>query len=215
MSVSTPQLARTSRGVVEGRWRWWYAAIVDYRMAHPGCKLAEVAAHMKKHPNTIWAITNTDLFRDYEAQRLQEFRNRADQDLRLRLTGVATRALEALEGGLKTKGDQVPLGLANEIAVSALDRLGFAPQKGPTVVVNSQQNNNVVLPGAVTAQALEEARQALRNSERQRTVQQLQLQDTGEQDAENVSVQIEVEAELDAVSSPRLETLREGSDASS
>lgn len=169
MNVPTPQLNRTSRGVISGRWRWWYASICDYRIAHPGCTNEEIALHLKKHPNTVSAITNTDLYREYEAQRLQAYRDRADTDLRIRMTSVATKALDSLEIQLDKKRDQVPLEVAREIAESTLDRLGFAPQRGPSVVV--QNNQQVVLPNAVSPAALEEARSALRAVEQRRLLE--------------------------------------------
>ena len=61
--------------------------------------------------------------------------------------------------------------MAKEIAQTTLDRLGFAPKtaQAPAVVVNNNVNSSqVVLPGSVSATALEEARMALRAAERQR-----------------------------------------------
>src|SRR5262245_34149120 len=56
------QRAKANRG----RWRWWYASICDYRLAHPGCTNEEIAQHLGKHANTIHLITTTDLYREYE-----------------------------------------------------------------------------------------------------------------------------------------------------
>ena len=51
-----PPWSRTKRGTVNGRWRWWYGSICDYRLDHPGCSNADVAAMMGKHENTISMI---------------------------------------------------------------------------------------------------------------------------------------------------------------
>src|SRR5262249_36982385 len=128
----------------------------------------DIAQHIRKHENTVSAIVNTDMFREYEAQRIQAFRDEADTELRLRLTGVARQALDSLSIQLEKKRDQVPLEVAREIAESTLDRLGFAPQRGPQVVV--QNNSQVLLPNAVSPAALEEARAALRAVEQRKLI---------------------------------------------
>lgn len=200
MNAITPPLMRGQRGTFEGRWRWWYAAIADLRIQHPGIKNEDVAAKLQKHPNTISAITNTDMYRDYEAQRLQAYRDRADADLRTRLTRVASKTLEAIEDHLDKKKDQVPLDIARELAVDALDRLGFAPKVGPAVVVNNNPQT-VNLPVAITANHLEEAREALRAVERRRLSEGAVLLEAG----------TGVEVELD-LNSAGLEALEGGQD---
>ena len=83
------------------------------------------------------------------------------------------------------KIDQVPLQLATEIASMTLDRLGFAPQRGPQVVVNTA-NQQVILPNAVSPAALEEARAALRAVEQRRLTSPLVLDAPSEVEAELV-----------------------------
>jgi len=128
-----------------------------------------VAKHLNKHPNTISIITNSDLYREYEAQRKAKFREENDFTMRTNLTGVAVKVLDALDEKLTKARDQIPMPLAVDLLKSSLDRLGFAPQSGPTVqVIANQQNNNVLLPSSVTPSVLEEARIALRAAEAQR-----------------------------------------------
>jgi hypothetical protein len=184
MSVWPPPNTKTKRGGQKGRWTWWYASIADYRISHPGCSNEDIAKYLGKHRHTITDIINTDMYKEYEAQRLQAFRDRADNDLRLRLVGVATQALDSMAIQLEKKRDQVPLELAKDIAESTLDRLGFAPQRGPQVVVQNSQN--VVLPNAVSPAALEEARAALRAVEQRRLVQPRLVEASSEVEAELV-----------------------------
>lgn len=185
MSALIPQNRKVLGSVQNGRWRWWYATICDYRLQHPGCSNIEIATHIRKHANTVAAIVNTDLYKEYEAQRMQAFRDKSDSDLRLRLTGVATQALESMSVQMAKKLDQIPLQVAREIAETTLDRLGFAPQRGPQVVVQNT-NQNVVLPNAVSAAALEEARAALRAVEQRRLASPLVLDAPAEVEAELV-----------------------------
>jgi len=164
-----PALQQTKGGTghYRGRWRWWYASIADYRLANPGCTNREIAAHLGKGENTISAIANTDLYREYEAQRKQAWRQRNEDILREKLTGVTIRALDAADAQLKKKGDQIPLAIARDIIETGLDRLGFGPQVGPSVVVNN--TNQVSAPGgSVTITLLEEARSTLRAVEQRK-----------------------------------------------
>jgi hypothetical protein len=165
-SVPEPAFARTRRGVTEGRWRWWYSAIADYRIQHPGCSNEDVAKHLNKAPNTIWAITKSDLYREYEAQRREQWRRQNEEALRNKLLGVTTKALNILDEQLEKKKDQVPIGMVKEIVETGLDRLGFAPANPvPSINIVNQQ---VSLPNSVTPVQLEEARMALRAVEAQK-----------------------------------------------
>jgi len=151
----------TRAGVKHGRWKWYYAAICDYRLAHPGCKNYEVAQHIKRHEHTVCSIVTSDMYREYEAQRKQAFRAQTDEELRQKLTGVTLKALNILDVQLEKKKDQVPIGLVREVIETGLDRLGFAPAATPGATVQIV-NQQVTLPNSVSALALEEARMALR-----------------------------------------------------
>lgn len=165
--VPEPKLNRTTRGVFRGRWRWWYASICDYRLSHPGCTNKEIAAFLRKSENTISAIANTDLYREYEAQRKQAWRARSEETLRAKLTSVTMLALDSAEAQLRKKGDQIPLAIAKDLLETGLDRLGFGPQAAPSVVVN---NHQVLIPNAVSPAALEDARKTLRALEQKQLV---------------------------------------------
>lgn len=153
----------------EGRWRWWYSAIADWMIRNPGRKLEDCATELGKARNTIYAITSTDLFRDYFAKRKAEWQRDHDSVIRSKLTEVTELALDAVKTKLEKQGDKVDLPLLTDLLSSSLDRLGFAPQTGPMVQVNQigQQNNTVQLPNSVTARDLEEARMALRAAQSQ------------------------------------------------
>jgi len=155
----------------EGRWRWWYEGIADWMIAHPGGRLQDCARDLNKNSSTISMIINSDVFRDYLAKRRAEWRERHDFALTSKTTKVAEAALDCLLVQLEKKKDQVPINTISEIATSALDRLGYSPQKtqAPSVQVNVQQNNDAkVIHAAVSPEALQEAREALRIAERNR-----------------------------------------------
>jgi hypothetical protein len=154
-------------GSIEGRWTWWFSAIADLMIRHPDKKLKDIAAMLNKHPSYLSIVTNTDMFREYLAQRKEAWRQEHDHALRAKLTDVATHGLDIVLEHIQTKRAQIPLNAALKITESALDRLGYAPDAAPAVVVNNTQDNRqqtVNIAGLSTSD-LEEARSALRRSE--------------------------------------------------
>jgi hypothetical protein len=164
--IAEPQLSTAPDRHRSKRWRWWYSAISDYRLANPGCTVKEVALALNKGETTIGFIVASDVYKEYEAQRRQEFRKGSEEVLRQKLIGVTTKALDALDVQFEKKKDQVPLELARDIVELGLDRLGFAPASTPSVIVNNNTAN--VVQNSVSPAALEEARMALRAVEAQR-----------------------------------------------
>jgi len=166
--VDEPVIPRTKPPAVnpyQGRWRWWYSAIADWMIRNPGGLMKDCAAELGKAESTISFITNTDLFRDYFAKRRAEYQRDHDFTIAHKLTEVAELALDATIEKLKKQRDKVDLPLLTDLMGSSLDRLGFAPKQGPTVQIINETNNTVQLPNSVTAEALEEARMAMRQVE--------------------------------------------------
>lgn len=144
----------------EGRWRWWYSSISDWMIRNPGKDLKDCAKELDKHESTISLIVTTDLFKAYHEQRLKEWRERHDFALRDKLTRVAEASLDLMIDKMDKKRDQVPISTLNEITTSALDRLGYAPQKVGVTINAPTQNNTFNAP--VSTSVLVEAREALR-----------------------------------------------------
>jgi hypothetical protein len=145
------------------RWRWWYAAISDAMIANPGATTNDIAASLGKAPTTISMISNTDLFRDYHAQRRQEFQKSHDFILSSKLGRVAEKGLDLLLEVMETKRTSVPLAQLVAITNSSLENLGYGPKAQPQAPVQVNVHQQVAVP--VSAGALEEARDALRRSE--------------------------------------------------
>lgn len=168
-SVTRAQRA-LQRNPYEGRWNWWYSAIADIMIRDPGVNSTEIALELHKHPNTISMIMNTDLFREYLAQRKDAWRQQHDFAILSKVTRVAELSLDSVAEQFIKKKDQVPLPIAVEAMTSALDRLGYAPKQQPqvAVTVNNDARAQTVVVQGVSASALEEARAALRLAERRR-----------------------------------------------
>jgi hypothetical protein len=81
---------------------------------------------------------------------------------------VADKSLQVIETVIDKKQDTIPLRQLNEIATSALERLGYGVvQNG--VTVNTNGPTQVVVP--VSRDALESARAALRANEVRKTME--------------------------------------------
>lgn len=173
--IPLPKLSKSPRGSdplnpYNGRWRQWYVDIADWMIAHPGGNMTECARDLGRHYNTICFITRSDIFRDYYSQRRAEFSARTDEAMRAKLTGVAMKSLDVLQEQLNKKGDQIPMKLVTELAVGALDRLGYAPETpGTSVSINT--GTQVVNQVTVSAEALVEARDAMRKAEERRAIE--------------------------------------------
>lgn len=155
----------------EGRWRPWYSSIADWMLRNPGKPLADCAAELGKGESTIAAITASDTFRTYFAQRRQQWTELHDRALTQKLTKVTEAALDSMLEQLEKKKDQIPIALVTQVATSGLDRLGFGPKVAPpSVNVNVNQTDNRVQV-AVSAVDLAEARSALRLVESRRAAE--------------------------------------------
>lgn len=150
------------------RWRWWYEAISDWMIANPGGKLGDCALALNKAQSTISMIVNSQLFKDYHAQRRQAFREQHDEAIVAKTTKVAELGLDLILERMTTKRDAIPLGVVKDLTDSALSRLGYGtpkagvPMPGGTTIING---GNVV---QVSAQDLAEARALVRSQEQQR-----------------------------------------------
>lgn len=195
-----PQLRRGSApsNLYVNRWRWWYSAISDAMLANPSASQQEIAKSLGKNANTVSMIVNTDLFRDYHAQRKQEFQGASDFMLSNKLTKVAEKGLDLLLDVMAKKGDQVPLSQLVAITDSTLKNLGYGAPAPAGVSVNVQQNNNPTVVVPVSAGALSEARDALRLAEQRRRdtppalghapPQQITIQELLEEESDNAPV---------------------------
>lgn len=175
--IPLPQLSKALKGSdpsnpFNGRWRQWYVDIADWMIANPGGKLSDCARDLGRHLNTISFIYRSDIFRDYYSQRRAEHSAAQDAAVRAKLTGVALKSLDLITEQMEKKGDQVPMKLLAEVATGALDRLGYAPATpGTSVNVNVGPQVTQV---AVSASALAEARDAMREAERRRAIEHVE-----------------------------------------
>lgn len=153
----------------EGRWRYWYVAIIDWMIANPGRPLKDCAAELGRGESTIYMITETDLFRTHFQQRRAAFSQAHDSELRTKMTALANKSMDILTEVLEKKRDTVPVAQLTTIAVSALDRLGYSPNKpAATGVTVNLPGSNPTLVTSISREELEEARTAMRLAQQNR-----------------------------------------------
>lgn len=173
--MSLPPLRRHSYG---GQHMWWHDSIIDLMLAHPEWTKKQIAAALGVTPQIIYLVTGSDLFRAKWEQRRREFSEHHDGVILAKLTAVAESSLDILAQALDKKKDSIPVMVLADIADKTLNRLGYGARPGPTpaVQVNVGAQQAVV---SVSADELNEARQALRNAERQRLVGRIATEGCG------------------------------------
>src|SRR5882762_3891052 len=95
--------AQRSSPYDQGRWRWWYSAIADWMLRHPGGSMKECALALGRGTGTVSAITSSDTFKTYYAQRKQDWQDQHDGELRTRLHSVALEGLDTILAVIKKK----------------------------------------------------------------------------------------------------------------
>lgn len=135
----------------------WYDGIIDDILANPGTSVKDTAARLGRHPGTISAICNSDLFKARWEQRRAQFSMALDLHLSQKLSQVAEKALDHTIEVLDKKRDSIPLPILKDLALGALDRLGYGPDRphsGVTV--------NVTNTAAASPEALQRARDKMK-----------------------------------------------------
>lgn len=159
-----------ARQQAEGKWRYWYSAIIDLMIEHPEYTLKDIARELGRTPQTISSITGTDMFKAQLRARRDEWTEKHDAGILARTTKIAELALDGIIENLEKRRDKVPLPLLNEITDTALERLGYGTDKTPLVQVNNTNVDNSQKTVSITTSDLAEAREVMRSLEQRRNV---------------------------------------------
>lgn len=179
------------------RWGWWYPAIADWMIANPGRRLQDCARDLNKSPTTISMIVNTDLFKDFLATRRREWESVHDFALRSKTTKVAELGLDILLESLEKKRSTVPISTLSEITTSALDRLGYSPNKPQaSVQINNIQQSGGVTVVPVSVDALREAQEAIRLAQSRRAAQSSLEGSSGSAQEYSAATPLQLEGEI-------------------
>jgi hypothetical protein len=170
--IEEPKPRRLTQKYTPQSWQPWYIAISDWMIRNPGGDMTDCARALNRHHATVRYVANSDMFREFHAQRRNMWREGHDFAIMSKMTQVAEKSLDVILSKLEKQSDRIPMQLVTEIATASLDRLGYAPN-GPGIGVPVQvniDNRQQTVSVPVTAAALEEARDALRAAEQKKAI---------------------------------------------
>lgn len=150
--------------------RYWHDAIIDLMLLEPSITQSEISKRLRRGYATISLVMNSDLFKARYEQRRREFQQCVSEGIKDKLVKVANVGLELTLETLEKKRTAIEIADLTKITESALDRLGYAPPKnGSTAVQVNVNTANTVAP--VSREALESARNTLREYEKTRLIE--------------------------------------------
>lgn len=147
--------------------RWWYDAIIDYRLANPTATNGETARHFNVSESYFSIIVNSDMFKAKWEQRRKEHSDRIGTAVGLKMLGTLDLALDVVHEQLENKRGAIPFKDTTAFVSDTLEKLGYGAPKAPGVQVNNFGNTQAV---QITQADLNEARQLLRKSEQARVI---------------------------------------------
>lgn len=147
-------------------WRWWYGSIADWMIENPGGTQKQLAAELGVSAQIITYIVSSDLFKAHYAKRRAEIETGIRDKVISGASKLADKTTEIMLDTLTKKRDAIPIEVLNDIRTSALDQLGFGKSAVPQVQINQTTDRRVMV--AVDSAALLEAREAIRQAERNR-----------------------------------------------
>lgn len=148
--------------------RWWYDAIIDWRLANPAKTEAECAAYFGTSSRYLRVITSSDMFIMRWNQRRQEHSERLSASIHNKLLGALDTGLDIVQEQLKAKRTTLPFEHTTKFVNTTLAQLGYGPAK-PGVQVNVGVAAQASVQ--ITQTDLAEARELLRKADAQRALE--------------------------------------------
>lgn len=165
MPLFRSKIPQPSTGArVKQKYAYWYDSIIEWLLANPQASVADCARALGRTPQTLYLVTNSDIFRTrYEQRRKEHFSTLSDSIL-LRTTRVAAKSLEILEERMETMPEKITTKQILDVTNSTLSALGYG-DKGPTTQVNVNSQPQVQV--TVSPDVLLEARERMRVAQQQ------------------------------------------------
>lgn len=145
--------------------RWWYEQLADYMLAHPQALQNDIAAHFGRSAGTISTIINSDAYQAYYRQRRGAYVGALDDRVREKMLTVADKGFDLILDRFDKKRDSIPIDTLNKTVEMALKASGHGQQGGPSTIVNVAPGTQTMVAVPVSLEDLQEAQQALRNSQ--------------------------------------------------
>ena len=146
------------------KFRFWYDNVIDWMLANPGRSITECAKAVNRAPSTLYIVSNSDLFRTRFAQRRAEINSQMADEISDAVTGVALSGMRELQKRITENAAKIPPGLLNEVATTALTRLGYGVPALNSPMANTQVNVNMQIAPDVLREAQEKMRSLQTNN---------------------------------------------------
>lgn len=149
------------RGTRTRKYAYWYDSIIEWMLANPRGSLKDCAAALGRAPQTLYIVTNSDVFKLRYEQRRREHFESLSQGILLRTARVAEKSLEILEDRLENSPEKLSTKQILDTANSTLERLGYGTPAAPqtTVNVHAQPQVSVTVSPDILSDAREKMRQ--------------------------------------------------------
>lgn len=187
-----------------------HEAILRWMLCNPDKKLADCARELNYTQAWLSIIIHSDMFQSRLRSMQERFNDETLISLREKLNGIAHASLDKLADNIELSDDPKFL---LDVTERTLSRLGYGTQKGTTVnLINNTQNNVVMSP--VSPDVLQEARR-MRES-LQQTIDQEELREFPlEESASAAQILLEGVVTVEEKVTVDLEALFENSDETS
>ncbi len=151
--------------------RWWYDAIIDWRLANPGRPEQEAAAHFNVTSSYYSIIVNSDMFKARWDQRRRQHSEEVGESVQRKLLDTLDLTLDVVQDQLRTKRKELPFKDTTKFMNDTLEKLGYGPPQRGGTSVHVQTNGSSPVAVTVTSQDLANARELLRLSQQHRAAQ--------------------------------------------
>lgn len=130
---------------------WWYQRLAHHMVTYPNKTKKEIAQDFDVTPQTIYMVTNSQSFKTYYAQLMQD-QEQAIAGIAEKTAAVTEMALDHLIDKLAAPGAQecIPVMQLQDISHKGLTALGYGVPKAPQVQVNNI-GGITVQPGELAA----------------------------------------------------------------
>ena len=169
-------------------------------LQNPHLTQGQCALYFRKTEVWLSAVINSDLFREYKSRRFTDHQENVSHSVIERVSGLAGLSLEVLHERIEKEKEDIPLGIVLDSATLMLKSMGFGPKATPAQAPSATINVN--LNGA-PAEVLAQARDDLRKTHVENTVEAEDAEVIDEGDDLVARALTQAEDQLDLVLDPQ------------
>jgi hypothetical protein len=139
---------------------WWHKFIVDWELANPGASHGELARLLKISEPWLSQIYNSDMFKDYQAERLKEHQVLVSESVIDKVEHLGALSLDVMQERIEAERKDIGLGVVKDAAELCLKAMGFGARAG-TAAPGTETNIYI----GVDSATLDKSRGLMRNAQ--------------------------------------------------